>query len=168
MLADNSRPGEEKEKLLLLDLQHLIVLLRNDVDVISAAKNELRHLPQHIWWRRSHRVSDNSVQRRLHRAGWNFERLQKIGTNPDRDHDGDENDFDILAPVRFPRHRCQLVQFGIELFGAAFDLFSIALFQRRMQPPIMPADFVVGRRVREHRVCSANISAHDASTVCCV
>src|SRR5437764_6766624 len=114
VLADDARPGEEKEKLLLLDLQDLIVFLRHYIDVIASAKNELRHLLQQIRRWRGHGPADNSVERRLHRAGWNLERLQKIRADPDRDDDCDQNDFDILAPVRFPGDRRQLVQFGIK------------------------------------------------------
>ncbi len=105
MLADNPRPGEEKEKFPLLDLQHLIVLLGDHVDVITAANNEFSSLPKNIRWRRSHRAANDSIEGRLHRSRRNFERLQEIRSNPDCDYDRDQNYFDIFAPMRFPGHR---------------------------------------------------------------
>src|SRR5947209_8846500 len=112
MLADDPRPGEKEEKLLLLNLQHLVVLLRHHVDVIASANDELLNLPKKIWRRRSHGTADDSVQGRLHRPGWNLERLQEIRADSHRDDNGDQNDFDIFAPVRFPRDRRELMQFG--------------------------------------------------------
>ena len=68
---------------------------------------------------------------------------KKIGTNADRDDDRDENHFDILAPVRFPGHRGELVQFGVELFGPAFDLLvDRAASAPRAGAAIIAADFV--------------------------
>src|SRR2546430_10588076 len=107
MLADDPRPGEEKEKLLALNLQDLVVFGRDDVNVIAAAKNEFGNLLQNVWGLRRHRVTDNSVQRGLHRTGWNFEWLEKIGTNADRHHDCDQDHFAVLPPVRLPSHRNQ-------------------------------------------------------------
>ena len=58
-----------------------------------------------VWRRLSHRTANDPVERRLHRAGWNLERLNEIGANADRDHDGHEDDFDVLAPDRVLRWR---------------------------------------------------------------
>src|SRR5689334_10272503 len=109
VLADDPRPGEEEEKLLLLDLEHLIVLLRNYINIIASTEDELRDLLKEIRRRFSHGPADNSVQGRLHRAGGNLERLQKIRADANRYDYRNQNDFNILAPVRFPRHRSQFV-----------------------------------------------------------
>ena len=47
-------------------------------------------------------MADDAVQRRLHRAGRNFERLDEIGADADRDDDRDQDDFDVFAPVQLP------------------------------------------------------------------
>src|SRR5438105_10937798 len=107
VLTNETRESEEKEKLFLLYLQDLIVLARDDVDVISAAHHEFSDLLKKIRQRdcRFYFVTDDPVERRLHRTGWDFERLQKIGTNSYRYHNRDQNYFAIFPPVGFPRHR---------------------------------------------------------------
>src|SRR5436853_4704366 len=143
MLTDDSRPGEEKEKLLTLNLQDLVVLAGNHVDIVAPAKNKLGDLLEKIWRFRCHRVPDDAVERRLHRAGRYFERLQKIGTNSDRDDNCDQNHFAVFPPVRLPGYRRELMQFRIQLFGATLDLFSVALPQRSVQSPDVRADRVI-------------------------
>src|SRR5262249_26817703 len=108
-LAYQSRKGKEEGYFLWHDLKNLVVLARNQVDVIATQKNEFDGLSQNIWRGLAARMTDNSVERRLHRAGRNFERLQKIGANPDGDHDRNQNHFAVFSPVRFPRHRCELM-----------------------------------------------------------
>src|SRR5690242_11191292 len=129
LLVATNDPRERKEetKPYGFNFFDLIVLLRHHIDVIATAENELRDLLEEIWRRRGRRMANDSVERRLHRAGWNFKRLQKIGANTDRDDDGHQNHFDILAPMRFPRHRSQLVQLRVQLFRAAFDFLTVAL-----------------------------------------
>src|SRR5438128_8672878 len=140
MLTDDSRPGEEKEKLLALNLQDLVVLARNDVDVIAAAKNKLSDLLENTRRFLRHRMPDDAVERRLHRTGRDFERLQIVGANTDRHDDCDQNDFAILPPMRLPRHRRELVEFRIQLFSATFNMFSVALVQRVVKSRDVCAD----------------------------
>src|SRR5205807_2028805 len=71
VLTNETRESEEKEKLFLLYLQDLIVLARDDVDVISAAHHEFSDLLKKIRQRdcRFYFVTDDPVERRLHRTG---------------------------------------------------------------------------------------------------
>ena len=66
-------------------------------------------------------MADNSVERRLHRSGRNLKRLQKIGADTDRDDDGDENNFAVFPPMRFPIYRRLRSQQGIQLFARFAD-----------------------------------------------
>ena len=72
-----SEPGEceKEEEFFLLDLHDLIILARNDVDVIAPEDDELADLPQKIWRRCRGGMADDSIQGRLHRASRNLERL---------------------------------------------------------------------------------------------
>ena len=103
------------------DLFDPVVLFRDHIDVVSAEHAELHHLLQDIRRQLGHRMTDDAIQSRLNRAGRNFEWLKEVGTNPDCDDDRHQNDFDILPPMRFPRHRGQLVQFAVERFRFGFD-----------------------------------------------
>src|SRR5439155_14343980 len=94
--TDDPRPGEEKEKLLTLNLQDLVVYPRNHLEVAAPANDELGDLLENIWRLRRHRPPDNAVEGRLHLTGRNFERLQEIGTNTDRNDDRDQNYFTIF------------------------------------------------------------------------
>ena len=93
-------------------------------------------------------MPDDAVQRRLHRPGWNLERLQKVRTNSDRHHDRHQDHFAIFPPVRFPRDRRELVKPRIQLFCVDLDLFMIALPQCRLQPAHIGLDLVRGRRIQ--------------------
>lgn len=66
LLADQSRKGEEEEKFLLLDLKNLVILTRDDVDVIAAEYNEVRDLAQDIRWRRDTGMTNDPIKCRLH------------------------------------------------------------------------------------------------------
>src|SRR5437879_7778808 len=138
----------EKEKLLTLNLQDLVVYPGNHVDVVAPANDELGDLLENIWRLRRHRPPDNAVEGRLHRTGRNFERLQEIGTNTDRNDDRDQNYFTIFPPVRLPRHRRALMQFCVQFFGSAFDLLTIALAQCGMQPADIRANQIIRFRVQ--------------------
>ena len=148
MLTDDSRPGEEKEELLTLNLQDLVVLTGNDVDVIATAKNKLSDLLENTRRFLRHRMPDDAIERRLHRTGRDFERWQKVGANTDRHDNRDQNHFAILPPMRFPRHRRELVEFRIQLFSATFNLFSVVLAQRRMKSPNVRGDRIIGLGVQ--------------------
>src|SRR6476619_4586341 len=109
-LTYEPRKSKKEGHFLWHDLGNLVILSRNHVDVIATQKHEFHDLSQKIWLRLGARMTDNSVQRRLHRTGGNFERLKKIGANPHRDHDCDQNHFAVLSPMRFPGHRCEFVE----------------------------------------------------------
>ena len=42
-------------------------------------------------------MTDDSIQGGLHGAGGNAEGLDVIGANPERDGDGDEEDFEVVG-----------------------------------------------------------------------
>src|SRR2546430_16963622 len=105
MLTDDSRSSEEEDILLTLNLQHFIVLLRYHIDVVAPADDELRNLLQDVRWRPRHRVTDDAVESGLHRTGRNFEWLEEIGPNSNRNDDRHEDDFHVLSPMRFPSDR---------------------------------------------------------------
>src|SRR6266404_3211809 len=80
MLTLASEPGEckKKEKFSLIELYDLVILLRDNVDIIAPEDDELADLPQKIRRRCHRRMTDDSIQGRLHRASRNLERLQEI------------------------------------------------------------------------------------------
>src|SRR5438876_11835481 len=114
MLADDSRPGEEKEKLLTLHLQDLVVFFGDNVDVVAPEDDKLSNSSHQIrrWCirRKSFEIPcaaavlvmtflfcgdvlfpivevlipDDPAKRRLHRTSRYFERLQQVGANTDR------------------------------------------------------------------------------------
>ena len=63
----------------------------------------------------------------------NFEGLQKIRSNAYCHDDCDQNHFDVLPPMRFPRHRRELVQLGVERLRFRFDASVIPRLQRGCQ-----------------------------------
>ena len=126
MGADQPRKREKEKRFGWLHFQELVLLARNDVNVISPEHDVLRDLSQKGWRRLGARVTNDSVQRRLHRPGRDLERLQEIGANSDGDDDCDKNNFDIFTPVRFPSYWGELLHPGVERFGLGFDPLVIA------------------------------------------
>ena len=49
MLANDAREGKEEQEFLRHDLYDLVVLLRNDVDVIATEDNKFCNLPKNVW-----------------------------------------------------------------------------------------------------------------------
>ena len=90
-------------------------------------------------------MTDDAVQRRLHRAGRNLERLQKIGANPDRHDDGDEDDFDVFPPVRFP---CGVSICAIYKASSCLRSVFIGLLRRAAEGRLQPADLRLQFRER--------------------
>ena len=126
-LANQLRKRKEKEHFLWLDLKQLIILTRYNVDVIATPNNELANLSQDVRRRSCARVTNDPVQGWLHRAGGNFERLQKIGANPHGHNDGHQNHLAVLSPMRFPCHWRQPVQRLIKCVGCAVNSLAISL-----------------------------------------
>src|ERR1700730_3469052 len=106
-MTNQSGKGKKEEELLRLHLQDLIILAGNDIDVIAPAHDKLGCLLHNIRDRltRLVRVTDDSIQGGLHRAGRDLEWLQEIRTNADCHYDGDQDDLDVLPPMRFPVYR---------------------------------------------------------------
>src|SRR3984893_11626851 len=81
MLASDAREGKEEEKFSGNDLDDLVVLLRNDIDVVTTEDKIFCNLSKNIWRGSCAGMADNSVERWLHRAGGNFKRLEKISAD---------------------------------------------------------------------------------------
>src|SRR5262249_22070296 len=92
------------------DLENLVVLARNNVNVIATQNKDLHDWPQIVGRRAGTGMPNDPIKGRLHRAGGNFERLQKIRANPDRDYDRPQDTFAVFPPMRFPSYRRQLMQ----------------------------------------------------------
>src|SRR5262249_34697113 len=60
-LTHQSRKSKKEGYFLRHDLENLVVLARNDVDVIAPQNNEIHDLSQNIWWRLGARMTDNPV-----------------------------------------------------------------------------------------------------------
>ena len=120
------RDKVKKRNFLRSDVFHRVVCLRDDVDVIAAQDDEIDDLFQKVRRGLVRGMADDTVERGLHRAGRNFERLEEIGANANRDHDGDEDDFDVLAPMRFPRYRREPVQRLIQCLGCAVNSLAVS------------------------------------------
>ena len=133
VLQDHARKREEEEKLFRGDLQNLVLLRGNNVDVIASAGDKIEGSPHQVRRRTFARITDNAVERRLHRARGNLEGLEKIGANSHGHDDGHKDDLAVFPPMRFPGDGRELVQMGVERFRAALDLCAIALMQGRLQ-----------------------------------
>src|SRR5207248_9026588 len=60
-LTHQSRKGKKKRYFLRHDLENLVVLARNDVNVVATLNDKLDDLLQDIWWRFCARMTDNSI-----------------------------------------------------------------------------------------------------------
>ena len=98
VIALDARESEEKEKLPRSHILDRVLLSRDDVDVVAAEDDEIDDLFEKVRRRRGRGLTDDAVERRLHRAGRDFEGLDEIGADADRDHDRDQDHFDVLAP----------------------------------------------------------------------
>src|SRR4030095_9933102 len=125
-LTHQSRKSKKEGYFLRHNLENLVVLARNHVDVIATQKNKFDDLSQNIWRRLGARMTDNSVDGGLHRAGRNFEWLQKIAANPYRDHDRNQNHFAVFSPMRFPRYRCEFVERLIKSLRCAVNFLPVS------------------------------------------
>ena len=131
--ADDAGKGEKEAELLRHDPLHAIIFLRDDVDVIASEDEELNDATNDIRRRLRARMTDDPVQRRLHRTGGNLEWLEEIGADADRDNDRHQDDFAVFPPMRFPGDGRELVQFGVERFRLGLDPFGVLRAQGRVE-----------------------------------
>src|SRR6266540_114808 len=125
-LANQLLKGKEKEHFPWLDFKKLIILARNNVDVIATQDEELANLPQNVRRGSCARIANDSVQGWLHRACGNLKRLQEIGANAHGNNDRHQNHLAILSPMRLPGDRRQPVKCFIQRVGCA--VYSLAIF----------------------------------------
>jgi hypothetical protein len=98
MIADDPRKGEEEEELSGRNIHDRVLRARDDVDVVAAEDDKINHLLKEVRRGCGRGMADDAIERRLHRAGRDFERLDEVRPDADRYDDRDQDHFDIFAP----------------------------------------------------------------------
>ena len=141
--------GEKEEPFHLRDRDDRFLVLRDDLDVAAPEERLFQDLPADTR-RRAVPGDDDAVQRRLHGARGNGERLEKIGPHRKRDDDGDEEDLHVFAPGGVLRRLRELAARLVEALHLRVDLLAVFLLHRVLEVRDLALD--VQQRLLAHQI----------------
>ena len=124
--ADDFREGEKIQVGFFFQVHDDIFLFRAEVEVVTAADDQVEGANEQIGRRGFGGHSDDAVKRRLHRAGGNPEGLEEIGFHACGKNNRHDEDFDVFAEAGVFNRWHAFADQVIDMAHALRDILAVA------------------------------------------
>ncbi len=131
---DDFGRGEKMEPGDLAQADDRVVRIGGNVDPGASAQHKVRDAHRPGRKRIDRRCSRHAIERGLHGAGGNFERLQKISAHAQGDDQGNEDDLGVFPQSGEGRPGRCLVEKSVQFLGRGRDVFPRIFAHRHLEP----------------------------------